>query len=180
MDIVVTGYAGLEGSLAIYRDKTCRDKLSERYSEGFLGVLEDTADSEHKVGSELDRLYEDYVERGLADNGNDGGVLAALWRVLKANRSGGMYSLRSIPVMQQTVEICEMFALNPYRLHAPGCRLWLTDDTGEVARAAASAGVPLCVIGFTSKGAAIKRTDTELDSSLRRPDGDELDKIIRH
>lgn len=180
MDIVVTGYAGLEGSLAIYRDKACRDKLSERYSESFLGVLDNIADRDNNGTDELDRLYESYRERGLADDGSSGGVLAALWRVLKANRSGGMYSLGSIPVMQQTVEICEMFALNPYRLHAPGCRLWLCSDTGEAARAAASAGVPLCVIGFTSKGAAIRRTDTELDSSLRRPDGDELDKIIRH
>lgn len=177
MDIVVTGYAGLEGSSVIYHDKACRDKLSERYSEGFLGVL----DNIDVPGSdELDRLYERYSAEGLAGDGSSGGVLAALWNVLKANRSGGMYSLGSIPVMQQTVEVCEMFALNPYRLYAPGCRVWLCSDTGEVARAAASAGVPLCVTGFTSKGAAIKRTDTELDSSLRRPDGDELDKIIRH
>lgn len=180
MDIVVTGYAGLEGSSAVYHDKACRDKLSERYSEGFLGVLDNTAVPESEEGLAFDRLYERYREQGLADDGSSGGVLAALWNVLKANRSGGMYSLGSIPVMQQTVEVCEMFALNPYRLHAPGCRLWLSGDTGEIARAAASAGVPLCVIGFTSKGAAIKRTDTELDSSLRRPDGDELDKIIRH
>ena len=183
MDIVVTGYAGLAGSIAVYNDPSCRAKLTERYSAGFLGVLDAAAglseDSEElRKKEELDRLYSLYAEQGLAADGGSGGVLSALWRVLKSLRSGGRYSQRSIPIMQQTVEICEMFSLNPYRLYAPDCRVWLCEDTGVLADAAASAEVPLNVIGFTSKGAAIKRTDTEFDSSLRRPEGDELAKII--
>ena len=35
------------------------------------------------------------------------------------------------------------------------------------------------MIGFTSKGVAIKRTDTDADSSLRRPEGDELHKVLQ-
>ena len=222
MDIVVTGYAGLCGSIIIYNDKKLGSKLKERYSESFFGIFGNadiglcTGDTDYKNDaihaidaaagtrdlsqpaisgcsklkynsrtqtgdislSELDRLYEIYSEAGLAADGSRGGVLAALWRVLKANRLGGMYALRDIPVLQQTVEVCEMYSLNPYRLYAPGCRVWISTDTGAVARAAAAAGVPLNVIGFTSKGAAIRRTDTETDSSLRRPEGDELDKVL--
>lgn len=201
MDIVVTGYAGLEGSIAVYNAPACFPKLKERYSESFFAVFEnadiiceasqskictETEESEGEcdkaagtstAGAELNRLYTRYHESGLVEDGSEGGVLAALWRLLKANKSGGMYAQKSIPVLQQTIEVCEMFSLNPYRLHAPGCRVWLSSDTGELARAAATAGVPLNVIGFTSKGVAIRRTDTEGDSSLRRPEGDELDKV---
>ena len=72
--------------------------------------------------------------------------------------------------MQQTVEICEMYSLNPYRLTAASCAVWITEDAGTVLSLAAGAGVPSAVIGYTAKGAAIRRTDTEADSSLRRPD----------
>lgn len=212
MDIVVTGYAGLGGSLAVYNNTECREKLLSRYPKSFFGVFENVSGSseclrqnEHEAVTvscqgaendsgedstdvmagisqknsltELDRLYLKAFDEGRAADGSAGGVLAALWRVLKASRSGGMYSQRSIPILQQTIELCEMFELNPYRLHAPECRIWVTDDTGAVMRAAAGAGVPFGVIGFTSKGAAIRRTDTETDSSLRRPEGDELDRL---
>ena len=187
MDIVVTGYAGFGGSIAIYNDKELGSRLKERYSESFFGVFgnaertavsQDVKATESTGLSELDRLYNSYREEGLAEDGAEGGVLAALWKVLRNNHKGGIYALRDIPVLQQTVEVCEMYSLNPYRLYAPGCRVWISTDTGAVARAAAAAGVPLNVIGFTSKGAAIRRTDTETDSSLRRPEGDELDKVL--
>lgn len=203
MDIVVTGYAGLSGSLAIYKDEKLGRSLKERYSESFFSVFENisasgdciikdrektaegTADKQAEESlsgtaevRQIDELYEDLEQQGLAADGGCGGVLAALWKVLKDNRSGGMYALKSIPLLQQTVEVCEMFSLNPYRLYAPGCKVWLSADTGALAAAAAAAGVPLSVIGFTSKGTAIKRTDTEADSSLRRPEGDELDRIL--
>lgn len=89
-----------------------------------------------------------------------------------------MYSLRDIPVMQQTIEVCEMFGLNPYRLHSPECRVWLMEDMGALQYEAAGARVPLRVIGFTTKGVAIKRTDTDTDSSLRRPEKDELYRMF--
>ncbi len=216
MDIVVTGYAGFEGSKAIYDDKVLGRRLKERYSESFFGVFSkectepfsaatlgyrpcDSGDAYGLTGSnpeagsrqeaadilaaggasqEIDRLFNSYIEEGLAADGAEGGVLAALWRVLKNNNKGGMYALRDIPVIQQTVEVCEMYSLNPYRLYAPGCRVWLSTDTGALAQAAADAGVPLSVIGFTSKGVAIRRTDTDADSSLRRPEEDELYKLF--
>lgn len=218
MDIVVTGYAGLEGSIAIYRDALLGARVRARYPESFFRVFEaaktegcDTHDGEINADSkeaemsqqqyandrkestaaffcctesdsaaaQLDSLYISYSLQGLAADGSDGGVLAALWKVLKANHKGGRYALRDIPLMQQTVEVCEMYALNPYRLYAPGCRVWLCTDTGALKTAAAAAAVPLSVIGFTSKGVAIKRTDTDADSSLRRPEGDELHKVLQ-
>ena len=142
MDIVVTGYAGFEGSKAIYNDKVLGSKLKERYSESFFGVfrnadaeadadihdcsglLTDSTnyrdevihDTDEAVGtgsrvrsescvqtgdirlSELDRLYNTFSEEGLAADGSSGGVLAALWRVLKNNHKGGMYALGDIPI----------------------------------------------------------------------------------
>ena len=178
MNIVVTGFAGLEGSLAIYENNICREKLLNRYSKSFFGIFENK-DAIYADTTLLDELFCKEAEQGLAADAGEGGVLAALWKVLKERHAGGMYSQKDIPVLQQTIEVCEMFAVNPYRLHAPGCRVWLSQDTGKLMQAAAAAGVPCSVIGYTAKGVAIKRIDTEGDSSLRRPEEDELDKWKR-
>lgn len=179
MDIAVTGYAGYEGSRLIYANKDYRDKLLKRYSESFFGVLKDDAYRASQASkSSYDALFTRYRDEGLAADAADGGVLSALWTVLKGKRCGGMYSLRDIPVMQQTIEVCEMFGLNPYRLHSPECRVWLMEDMGALQYEAAGARVPLRVIGFTTKGVAIKRTDTDTDSSLRRPEKDELYRMF--
>ena len=175
MNIVVTGYAGLEGSTILYDNQTFREKLLSRYAESFFDILRNEQVNTQPEG--LNQLFLREKEQGRAGDASEGGVLSALWRVLKARRLGGTYSQKDIPVLQQTIETCEMFALNPYRLHAPGCRVWLSEDTDQIFREAAPAGVPLRVIGFTSKGAVIKRTDAAGESSLRRPEGDELDKF---
>ncbi|MDO4960762.1 MAG: hypothetical protein Q4E57_02750 [Eubacteriales bacterium] len=176
MDIVVTGLAGLEGSTIIYNNKECREKLLKKYSKSFFGVFEKAMEDTDKA-AELDVLFDSYLADGMAADGAEGGVLAALWRVLKANRLGGTYSQRNIPLLQQTVELCEMFELNPYRLHSPGCRVWLSGDPGRIIEAASACKMPYSIIGFTSRTVAVKRTDTEGESSLRRPEKDELGKI---
>ncbi len=179
MNIVVTGYAGLSGSLTILKNEECREKLLKRYSKSFFGVLENHKEQTALTGG-LDGLFRSAEAEGLAEDAADGGVLSALWRLLKRNHTGGCYSQKAIPVLQQTIEICELFGINPYRLSSAGCRVWLLEDTGLIAGEAAPAGVPLSVIGFTSKGVAIRRTDTEGDSSLRRPGGDELAGILQN
>ncbi len=199
MDIVVTGYAGYEGSRMIYMDSSKKELLLKKYPAVFFSVFEDKASlpgyavrdifnvtdgfgnvvCNEDSKNEYDRLFNRMSLDGFAESSAEGGVLAALWRLLKKNKSGGAYSIRAIPVIQQTIEVCEMFELNPYRLHSPECRVWLIRDLSELKARAAGAGVPLSVIGFTSKGAAIKRIDTYVESSLRRPEKEELYKVLR-
>lgn len=201
MDIAVTGFAGFEGSRRIYSEAAYRKKLLSRYPESFFTVFSYGADSAYGLRAdtrdifvrtdgrgnalcdpdmrrEYDRLYRSMNEANLAADSAEGGVLAALWRLLKANSLGGTYSLTAIPVLQQTIEVCEMFGLNPYRLHSPECRVWLIKDMAELKSTAAGAGVPLSVTGFTTKGSAIRRTDTYVESSLRRPEADEILKVF--
>ena len=177
----MTGCAGLDGSRKIYQHMEYRRKLLMKYSECFFGVLETGPEEASKSasgdGNRLERRFQKQREEGLAMASGDGGVLAALWKLLKGRRLGGTYDLSRIPVLQQTIEICEMFELNPYRLYAPSCRIWLAEQPGEILSDAAGAGVPFAVIGYTAGGAAIRRTDTDVPSSLRRPEGDELYRL---
>ena len=177
MDIVATGFAGLEGSLKIYNCTEYREKLLNRYSKSFFRVFE-KPDSLCKDMQAIDSLFKKEEAAGRAAASGRGGVLACLWEIMKENRCGGTYSQKDIPVLQQTVEICETFLLNPYRLWSPGCRIWLTQDTGAVMAAAEESGIPAAVIGYTGRMVKIRRTDIDVESSLRKPEGEELDRIF--
>lgn len=100
----------------------------------------------------------------------EGGVFGALWRLLKRNRLGADFSQRAIPILQQTVEICETFGLDPYRLESEGCAVWLCEDASGLFEVAKKAGVPCERIGFTAKGPGIRRTDGAAVAYLRRPE----------
>ena len=172
MKIVVTGRAGFDGSKRIYEDEKTRKKLLERYSESFFGVFEDHDTrpvkdiSVLRFGKSLEKALSD----GTAENGADGGVLAALWRLLHRNHMGAEFSLRSIPMIQQTVEICESTGRDPYRLGAGEVNVWITADDDALLREAEEAGICAAVIGFTVPGPAIVRNDGVVRAFLRRPE----------
>lgn len=170
MKLLVTGLAGYESSRRMYLDEDVRKKLLERYSESFFDVLREPAfpDSRKLFGPRL----EEALSEGLCESGADGGVLAALWRLLKRNGLGARFSQRDIPVLQQSVEIAELFELDPYRMDAEGLYVWLTEDADPLLRQAEAAGLPAAVIGRSTEGSAILRVDGEKESYLRRPGPD--------
>lgn len=177
MDILVSGWCGYEGSLLIFKDVLYKHKLLMRYSEDFFSDI-----SILKPGSDknLDDMFRRLWLENRAEASTDGGVCAALWRLLEKNKVGGTYSLRDIPIMQQTVEICETFKLNPYRLYAPSCRVYLTkkDESGTLVVLCHIARIPISLIGYVRSGPGISRTDTNKNETLRKPESDELFKLF--
>ncbi|MCQ2400345.1 MAG: hypothetical protein MJ059_00260 [Lachnospiraceae bacterium] len=157
MELVVTGYVGDSGSRLIYTDKESRKKLLDRYPKSFFGVLEEEL-SEAEPPALSPDVAPDFEDSA------DGGVFGAMWRILKRNRLGAEFSQRAIPVRQQTIEICEMFSIDPYRLESKGCRVWLVSDMGRFLKEYPDA----VTIGHTEKGPAIKRTDGETLAYLRK------------
>lgn len=52
----------------------------------------------------------------------------SLWNMLEAYGLGCTIELRAIPILQETVEVCEVFDINPYRLSSGGCLLMAADN----------------------------------------------------
>ena len=156
----MTGNAGFSGSRKIYQIEETRKKLLEHYPKSFFAVFGENSPT---LPGEI---------RGAADRESaaDGGVFGALWRLLKRNRLGADFSQRRIPILQQTVEVCETFGLDPYRMESDTCTVWLAEDASGLFEAAKKAGVSCKVIGFTTKGPAIRRTDGASVAYLRRPE----------
>ena len=157
MELVVTGFAGESGSRFVYTDKESRKKLLDRYPKSFFGVFEEAASAEKQTEIPACTAPD-------SEDAKEGGVFGAIWRLLKRNGLGAEFSQRAVPVRQQTIEICEMFSLDPYRMESEGCRVWLVSDMGRFLKTYPEA----VTIGHTEKGPAIKRTDGEAVAYLRK------------
>ena len=156
MELVITGFAGESGCRKIYQNEEMREKLLGRYPKSFFRVWE--KEEEERVSFENCKGITDYALCA------PDGVYGALWRLLKKNCLGASYSERLIPVTQQTIEVCEFFSLNPFRVEAENTGLFLCEDAGPL-----KARFPEAVtIGYTEKGPAIRRTDGENVSYLRK------------
>ena len=74
-----------------------------------------------------------------------------------------------------TVELCERYELNPYRLLCANCILAAADQGGRLVRLLAEAGIPAAVIGWAQEGDARRVLHGEEEAGyLERPQPDEL------
>lgn len=118
-----------------------------------------------------------------------GGVLTALWNFCsdagidpetgrRRNPGAGCtYRLADIPLLQGTVEVCELYELTPYRLWSEGCWLCTADNGGQLVSHLRAAGYQAAVIGEITQGKARARVDGEEIAYLTRSQRDELEKL---
>ena len=77
----------------------------------------------------------------------EGGILAALWNLAKEASSGISVDMKQISILQETIEVCEHYRLNPYQLASAGSLLIVTDDGEALAEALNHSHIQASVIG---------------------------------
>ena len=87
------------------------------------------------------------------DAGEDG-ILGALWELAECLNTGIDIDMLKIPLRQETVEICEFYDLNPYRISSAGCSVCAAKDGFELVRRLESEGIPASLAGKTTSGKA--------------------------
>ena len=142
MDLVVTKWIGLEGTSIIAKDH--EEELLTRLPKNLV----DTAKGFDKYLSVLPESRV-AVEHGVAamHDITEGGIFGALWETGEASGVGLDVDLKSIPVKQETIEVCEFFGINPYELISSGAMLIATNDGNGLVRKLAEAGVASAIIG---------------------------------
>ena len=173
MDLVVTKWIGLEGTSIIAKDR--EEELKTRFSTAFL-----------EKAKQLDRYLSVLPEAAVATSSGvsamhdvtEGGIFGALWEMAEASGVGLDVDLKKIPVRQETIEICEFYGINPYRLISSGSMLMASTDGNKLVRELEKAGINAVVIGKVTEGKdRIIRKDEEEHSFLERPKTDELYNI---
>ena len=78
---------------------------------------------------------------------SEGGIFAALWELAESASVGLEIDIKKIPIKQESVEICEFFDINPYKIASGGCLLIATEDGNLMVRELEKAGIHAVVIG---------------------------------
>ncbi len=171
-DIVLTKWIGMEGMVRIASEK--EEKLRERFSPTFIKQILSYKD---KVFAAEEIRFARELGAEVLYPVSEGGILAALWNLAKVTETGLEADLRKLPILQETVEVCEYFRLNPYQLSSAGSVLMLHEDGEKLAEALKEQGISATVIGrLADNNDKILRNGEEI-RYIDRPAADELLKL---
>lgn len=108
-------------------------RLGEMYGEQLKSKLPTFIIEETKKYEEFYSITEEAKvawERGCTcmTDVADGGLFAALWKLAARDGVGLEVNLKSVPILQETIEVAEFFDINPYKLRGNGAALIVTSD----------------------------------------------------
>lgn len=178
--IVQTGWLGMSGMLQVAEER--KQELSGWFSPSFMkqilfyqkelfakSVLEAAGLWKTKEGGKVSFVRQI----------GSGGILAELWNLSKETKLGLDMNMKAFSILQETVEVCEYFRLNPYQLSSVGSFLMVSEDAEGLAEQILAAGGKANVIGsLTDSHDKLIRNGEEI-RYLDRPAPDELWKIYQ-
>ena len=142
MDIVATKWVGLEGTAILAKEQ--EEALRSRYAQPFI-------DNAKVFGQMMSIVPEAAVAiksgASAMHDVSEGGIFGALWELAESAGVGLEIDLKKIPIRQETIEICEFFDMNPYKIVSGGCLLIATNDGNAMFREMEKAGIAAVVIG---------------------------------
>lgn len=172
-DIVAVGSIGLSGIRSVL--EKYRGEAARFYTDSFIEKA-NVSDEELSVSEIAEIALKSGAEYLHA--AGDGGIFAALWRLAEEIHSGIDIDFRNIPVKQETIEICEIFDINPYELSSLGCLLMTSQKGYDIVNLFKNKGFDAKVIGHTTKTKAkILRIEDEV-RYLDVPRMEESERII--
>ena len=148
-ELVFLGTAGLTGALQLLEEN--RERLSRRLPGAFLREAENLYETLYR-GPAL--LRSQSAGEGPFYPVGEGGVLGALWEFLEAHGGGMEIRLDRIPLCQETVEVCEALAVNPYQLTSGGSFLLAAEEGEALAETLQGLGCQAACLGRITKGPA--------------------------
>ena len=152
-ELIVAGPVAAEGTAWLTENH--HDRLREFFAERFL---EDARRLPKVYGTGMEKennqVWKMAEKAGASARYlmGEGGFLAALWKMAEASGVGLNVDLRSVPIRQETIEICEIFDVNPYKLLSGGSVLLGIQGGDAFVQELRRKGVMAAVIGQTNSG----------------------------
>lgn len=140
--VVMTKYAGLEGTAILAKDREIElnDKLTYEQLE-----------KAKELSSQISVVKEGVLAGELGVNSmhdvTEGGIFGAAWEVAESSNTGVEIYLESIPVLHETKRICEIYNLNPYRLISSGSMIITCVNGNDLVEQFKAVGIAATVIG---------------------------------
>lgn len=171
-DVVVSKWIGLEGTSIIAKEK--EEILLKKFSRNFVEKAQNF-DAYISVVPEAATAVKSGVSA--MHDVTEGGIFGALWEIAEASGVGLEIDMKKIPIRQETIEVCEVFDINPYGLISSGSMLMTCDNGYDLVRELEKHGIPATVVGKVTDGNnRVLRNEDEV-RFLEPPKQDELYKI---
>ncbi len=172
-DIVITKWIGLEGTSILAKEK--ESQLLEKFTASFINRAKDF-DQYLSVIPEAACAVKSGVSA--MHDVTEGGIFGALWEVAESAGVGLEIDIKKIPVMQETIEICEFFGINPYHLISSGAMVMVTDDGHELVRMLQKEKIHSVVVGKITGGNDRVIINEEERRFLEPPKTDDLYLVL--
>lgn len=172
-DVVLSKWIGLQGTaLAVKKN---RQRLLERYP---VYLVEEAAgfDRYLSVLPEAEAALKAGV--GAMHDASEGGILGALWELAGREGTGLSIDLRSLPLRQETVEVCECCNINPYELMSGGCLIMTAWDGPGLKAALEAVGIPAAIVGKVTGGNDRILINGDEIRYMDRPKNEEIYRIF--
>lgn len=174
--IILIGWSGMSGMLQVAEEKEM--ELREQFSPSFMKKILSYR------GNVFGKKVIDIIKVNSTDNITmvkhigEGGILAALWEVAQETKLGLETDMKTFAVLQETVEVCECYRLNPYQLSSIGSFLVIAKEADVLAEKLRKCGVQAEVIGrMMDNNDKIIQNGEEI-RYIDRPAPDEIYKIF--
>ena len=145
MDVIVTGYVGLEGTAILANEK--RAELETRFSKTFID--KSAAYIDH-ISTAMEAASAIGAGVAAIHDASQGGIFGALWDMAEASGIGLDIDLKKLPIRQDTIEISEFFDINPYKLLSGGSLIIIAADGTRVLRELEKTGQNAVIVGATT------------------------------
>lgn len=171
-ELVMTKWAGLEGTSIIATEK--REILEERLPSQLIDTARDFRNYISVVPEAAAAVK---VGVSAMHDVTEGGIFGALWEMAEASGVGITVDLHKIPIRQETIEVCEIFDINPYLLISSGSMLIGAPNGNLLVEKLAEAGISAAVIGRAVEGNDRVIINGEERRFLEPPGSDQLYRI---
>lgn len=171
-DVIMTKWAGLEGTAIIAKDyeESLRGLLSDemiqkaQHMSGFLSVVK-----EAKIA----------IAHGATamHDATEGGILGAAWEMADCSELGIDLYLDKIPVKNETKLICQAAGINPYGLISSGTLMIAAFEGELLVKELEKAGIEGAVIGKITKNEK-RICENGKYIPLQQPQSDEIYRVM--
>jgi len=171
--LVITKWIGLEGTAMLAEHR--QEELSSKYP---LPFIRDAIEFKKCLNVSKEAAVAMKSGAVAVSDISNGGVYASLWDMAERARTGLEVDLKSIPIRQETVEICEFYELNPYQLLSGGALLFACEDGEKLVAELEKEGIPAKVVGYLKSGNDKIITNVDESRYLEMPVCDQIHKIL--
>ena len=172
-EIVMTKWAGVEGTAILAA--AAEEELCQRYNSTLVMRAKEFSKCLSVVkDSKIAMEFPVYAMHDVTE----GGIFGALWEIGSKAKMGLEVWQDRIPIRQETVEICEYFDINPYKLIGSGSLLIVTDQARAMVERLQENHIEATIIGRMIEGNHKQIHFDDIIRSVEPAKSDELYKAL--